>query len=72
MDFKYNFQDYIKMALSKLIPHEGIIIDVREGFIYGERDECIKLKKKVQKEFTSKKYKKIEFKIDVDFDEIQY
>lgn len=47
IDFNYSFQDYLKMALCKLIPHEGIIIDPQEKFIYGDKDDCVKLKKKI-------------------------
>lgn len=47
LEFKYSFQDYLKMALCKMVPHEGILFNQREGFIYGPREECIKLKKKV-------------------------
>lgn len=72
MDFKYNFQDYLKMALCKLIPHEGVIVDPEQGCIYGEKDDCVRLKRKVQKEFTAKKYKKVQFKKQVDLDQIEY
>lgn len=47
LEFKYSFQDYLKMSLCKMVPHEGILFNQREGFIYGPREECIKLKKKV-------------------------
>jgi hypothetical protein len=58
------------LALCKIIPQEGIIINPREGFVIGLKDECIKLKKKAEKELSSRKYKKIEFKKEADLDEI--
>jgi hypothetical protein len=47
VEFKYTFQEYLKLALCKAIPQAGIIIDPQEGFIFGPREDCLQLKKKV-------------------------
>jgi hypothetical protein len=47
MEFRHTFQEYLKLALSKVIPQEGVIIDPQQGCIYGPKELCLKLKKKV-------------------------
>lgn len=47
LEFKHTFQEYLKLALCKAIPQPGIILDPQEGFIFGPREDCLRLQQRV-------------------------
>ena len=70
--FRYDFNDYLKLTLTKIIPCPNIILLPEEQAIVGRFKSCKNLQEQVQKQFKEKSFKVIRFKTSVDVDQIEF
>lgn len=70
--FPYDFNDYLKLTLTKIIPYSRVICLPEEQAIVGTYKSCKTLQEQVLQEFRDKSFKIIRFKTSVDIDQIEF
>jgi hypothetical protein len=70
--FPYEFNDYLKLTLTKIIPCSKVILLPEEQAIVGTFKSCKTLQEQAEKEFREKSFKVIRFKTSVDIDQIEF